>query len=53
MGWFFVFCVVISEIVGVIGFKMYSKDKILVNGVIYIGGFVIFFVFLYIFFLFL
>ena len=29
----------ISEIVGVIGLKMYSKDKTLANGAIYIGGF--------------
>ena len=39
MGWFFVFCAAISEIVGVIGLKMYSKDKTLANGAIYIGGF--------------
>ena len=32
MGWFFVFCAAISEIVGVIGLKMYSKDKTLANG---------------------
>ena len=31
MGWFFVFCAAISEIVGVIGLKMYSKDKTLAN----------------------
>lgn len=35
----FVFCAAISEIVGVIGLKMYSKDKTLANGAIYIGGF--------------
>ena len=39
MGWFFVFLCAISEIVGVIGLKMYSKDKTLANGAIYIGGF--------------
>ncbi len=39
MGWFFVFCAAISEIVGVIGLKMYSKDKTLANGALYIGGF--------------
>lgn len=35
MGWFFVFCAAISEIVGVIGLKMYSKDKTLANGALY------------------
>ncbi|HDW3056134.1 TPA: QacE family quaternary ammonium compound efflux SMR transporter [Bacillus cereus] len=47
MGWFFVFCAAISEIVGVIGLKMYSKDKTLANGAIYIGGFATSFAFLY------
>ena len=52
MGWFFVFCAAISEIVGVIGLKMYSKDKTLANGAIYIGGFATSFAFLYTSFLF-
>ena len=49
----FVFCAAISEVVGVIGLKMYSKDKTLANGVIYIGGFATSFGFLYTSFLFL
>lgn len=53
MGWFFVFCAAISEIVGVIGLKMYSKDKTLANGALYIGGFATSFAFLYTSFLFL
>ncbi|MEC5238865.1 multidrug efflux SMR transporter [Bacillus sp. FSL R9-9530] len=53
MGWFFVFCAAISEIVGVIGLKMYSKDKTLANGAIYMGGFATSFAFLYTSFLFL
>ncbi|SDZ06418.1 multidrug efflux SMR transporter [Bacillus sp. 166amftsu] len=53
MGWIFVFCAAISEMIGVIGLKMYSKDKSVTNGVIYIGGFAISFAFLYTSFLFL
>lgn len=52
MGWFFVFCAAISEIVGVIGLKMYSKDKTLANGAIYIGVCYILRILVYIFLIF-
>lgn len=47
MGWIFVICAAISEIIGVMGLKMYSQDKTLKNGMIYLGGFGISFAFLY------
>ncbi|EJQ37635.1 hypothetical protein IEE_05194 [Bacillus cereus BAG5X1-1] len=53
MGWFFVFCAAISEIIGAIGLNKYSKDKTLANGAMYIGGFGISFALLYKSFLFL
>ncbi|MDZ5606393.1 multidrug efflux SMR transporter [Bacillus pseudomycoides] len=53
MGWMFVFCAAISEIIGVIGLKMYSQNKTLWDGLIYVGGFGVSFVFLYASFLFL
>ncbi|CAM4148308.1 multidrug resistance protein SMR [Bacillus manliponensis] len=47
MGWIFVFFAAISEIVGVIGLKMYSEKKTLRNGAIYLGGFAVSFTLLY------
>ena len=37
MGWIFVLCAAICEMVGVVGLKMYSKDKTVTHGAIYIG----------------
>lgn len=53
MGWIFVLCAAICEMVGVVGLKMYSKDKTVTHGAIYIGGFGMSFAFLYTSFLFL
>ncbi len=53
MGWLFVFLAAISEIVGVVGLKMYSQQKTWRNGLIYGGGFATSFAFLYISFKFL
>lgn len=47
MGWFFVFLASISEIVGVIGLKMYSDKKTLPTASLYFGGFATSFFFLY------
>jgi len=52
MGWIFVLCAAICEMVGVVGLKMYSKDKTVTHGAIYIGGFGMSFAFLYTSFLF-
>lgn len=47
MGWLFVVCAAVTEIVGVIGLKMFSQKKSLKNGIIYGAGFSLSFVFLY------
>lgn len=47
MGWIFVFLAAISEIIGVIGLKMYSEKKTLRNGAMYLGGFGLSFALLY------
>ncbi|MED3682025.1 multidrug efflux SMR transporter [Bacillus thuringiensis] len=47
MGWVFVLFAAISEIIGVMGLKMYSENKSFLNGVVYFGGFSSSFVFLY------
>ena len=47
MGWLFVFCAALSEIIGVLGLKMYSQKKTIRNGIIYLGGFGASFAFLY------
>ncbi|WCN36308.1 DMT family transporter [Aneurinibacillus uraniidurans] len=38
MGWLFVCLAAVSEMVGVIGLKLYSQNKTVRNGAIYIGG---------------
>lgn len=48
MGWFFVLVAAISEIVGVIGLKMFSQQKTWRNGLIYGLGFGASFAFLYV-----
>ncbi|MED3550623.1 multidrug efflux SMR transporter [Cytobacillus praedii] len=47
MGWLFVICAAVSEIIGVIGLKLYSQKKSIKNGIIYLGGFGASFAFLY------
>ncbi len=47
MGWLFVFLAAACEITGTIGLKLYSQQKTLRNGLLYLGGFGASFVFLY------
>ncbi|PLS03195.1 DMT family transporter [Neobacillus cucumis] len=39
MGWFLVFLAAASEITGAVGLKLYSQQKNIRNGILYIGGF--------------
>ncbi|MEJ8545014.1 DMT family transporter [Brevibacillus borstelensis] len=47
MGWLFVTIAAISEIVGVVGLKLFSQRKNLRNGGLFVGGFALSFAFLY------
>lgn len=47
MGWLFVICAAVSEIIGVVGLKLYSQKKTIKNAIIYLGGFGASFAFLY------
>ncbi|MGE7625459.1 DMT family transporter [Viridibacillus sp. NPDC096237] len=47
MGWIFVFFAAMSEIVGVIGLKLYSQNKTIRNMLLYVGGFGLSFSLLY------
>lgn len=47
MGWMFIFFASVSEIGGVMGLKMFSENKNLRNGLLYLGGFALSFTFLY------
>ncbi|MGG1401215.1 SMR family transporter [Bacillus salipaludis] len=47
MGWLFVFLAAACEVTGAAGLKMYSQQKSLKNGILYIGGFCTSFAFLY------
>lgn len=47
MGWVFVLFAASSEIAGAIGLKLYSQQKTIRNGILYIGGFGASFAFLY------
>ncbi|MFE8698339.1 DMT family transporter [Cytobacillus sp. FJAT-53684] len=47
MGWVFVLLAALSEIIGVLGLKLYSQKKSIKHGVIYLGGFSASFAFLY------
>lgn len=47
MGWIFVFLAAMSEIVGVIGLKLYSQNKTIRNLILYVGGFGVSFALLY------
>ncbi|QIZ06644.1 QacE family quaternary ammonium compound efflux SMR transporter [Priestia megaterium] len=53
MGWVFVFLAAASEVAGAAGLKLYSQQKTLRNGVLYIGGFAASLAFLYVSFQFL
>ncbi|MDQ0216368.1 paired small multidrug resistance pump [Oikeobacillus pervagus] len=48
MGWLFVFLAAFSEVAGTIGLTMYSQQKSLKNGLLYVGGFGASFALLYI-----
>ncbi|WP_223589359.1 DMT family transporter [Neobacillus bataviensis] len=47
MGWLFVILAGASEIIGAAGLKLYSQQKTVRNGILYIGGFGASFGFLY------
>ena len=47
MGWLFVLLAAASEITGTIGLKLYSQQKTLKHGLLYLGGFGASFAFLY------
>ena len=47
MGWLFVGLAALFEIVGVIGLRLFSKNKTIRNIVMYVGGFGLSFFFLY------
>ncbi|MGG1661190.1 DMT family transporter [Brevibacillus sp. NRS-1366] len=47
MGWVFVIFAAISEIVGVVGLKLFSQKKNISNGGLFAGGFALSFTFLY------
>lgn len=48
MGWLFVFLAAASEVTGAAGLKLYSQQKNLRNGALYIGGFGLSLAFLYV-----
>ncbi|MFL6518218.1 MAG: DMT family transporter [Bacillus sp. (in: firmicutes)] len=48
MGWLFVFLAAASEVAGAAGLKLYSQQKTLRNGILYIGGFGASLAFLYV-----
>jgi paired small multidrug resistance pump len=39
MGWLFVLLAAASEVAGAVGLKLYSQQKNIGNGILYIGGF--------------
>ncbi|MFJ5965988.1 DMT family transporter [Bacillus sp. NPDC093026] len=47
MGWFFVLFASACEIGGTIGLNMFSKKKQIASGLLFVGGFVASFLFLY------
>ncbi|WP_188208133.1 DMT family transporter [Alkalibacillus aidingensis] len=47
MGWVFIACAAIFEMVGVVGLKLFSQVKKLIHGVLFFGGFALSFLFLY------
>jgi len=53
MGWLFVLLAAASEVAGAAGLKLYSQQKSIRNGILYIGGFGFSLIFLYVSFQFL
>ncbi|KGX87003.1 DMT family transporter [Pontibacillus litoralis] len=47
MGWILVACASICEILGVLGLRLYSQNKTIANGALYLGGLGAAFAFLY------
>lgn len=47
MGWLFVIFASISEITGVVGLKLFSQEKNIRNGALFVGGFALSFALLY------
>ncbi|MED3564224.1 multidrug efflux SMR transporter [Bacillus xiapuensis] len=47
MGWLFVFIAAINELIGVWGLNLFSKNRTVKNGSIYIGGLAASFAFIY------
>ncbi|CDQ37895.1 MULTISPECIES: DMT family transporter [Virgibacillus] len=47
MGWLFIACAALFEMIGVLGLRLYSQDKTVRNGLLYLGGLGASFVFLY------
>ncbi|MGX4671172.1 DMT family transporter [Cerasibacillus sp. JNUCC 74] len=47
MGWFFVACASVFEILGVLGLRLYSQNKTILSGLLYLGGLGASFAFLY------
>lgn len=47
MGWLFIFLAASCEIAGTVGLKLYSQQKTIRNGALYLGGFGASFAFLY------
>lgn len=47
MGWMLVACASVFEIIGVLGLRLYSQNKTVANGLLYLGGLSASFAFLY------
>lgn len=47
MGWVFVFIAAMNELIGVWGLNLFSKNRTVKNGIIYIGGLAASFAFIY------
>ena len=47
MGWLLVACASVFEILGVLGLRLYSQNKTVANGLLYLGGLGASFAFLY------
>ncbi|WP_284140263.1 MULTISPECIES: SMR family transporter [unclassified Virgibacillus] len=47
MGWLYVFLAAINELIGVWGLNLFSKNRTIKNGIIYIGGLGASFAFIY------
>ncbi|GGB38552.1 QacE family quaternary ammonium compound efflux SMR transporter [Virgibacillus dakarensis] len=47
MGWFYIFLAAVFEVIGVLGLKLFSQERTMKHGVIYLGGLGGSFAFLY------